>query len=243
MPHIAVNKKLNGHPSNGHSASAVEGVSPEDLDDLGVSEPEPAPREVPPPPTKIAELADACVRYVERSLGVRLDYSAETLPLLDHYLADAEKTLVAQSEKDAEAVKTTLSLLVPTAGAYFGEVIRRRYASWWRLDGEDPMTYRVEFETVFLAVSPMLIVYEQLARGLSMRGDESAFEASLIEMDEEDQRAAAERLAELEVDADEYYAPSTRLETIDVCVDTVRTRRLEAGDPVEMALSPEDYET
>ncbi|MBK8252865.1 MAG: hypothetical protein IPK82_09375 [Polyangiaceae bacterium] len=191
----------------------------------------------------MAELADACVRYVERALGVRLDYSAETLPLLDHYLADAEKTLVLQSEKDAGAVQTTLNLLVPTAGAYFGEVIRRRYPSWWRLEGDDPMTYRIEFETVFLAVSPMLIVYEQLARDLSMRGDESAFEASLIEMDEEDQRAAAERLAELEVDDDEYYSPSTRLETIDVCVDTIRTRRMEAGDPVEMALSHEDYET
>ncbi|MEZ4310228.1 MAG: hypothetical protein R3F14_19475 [Polyangiaceae bacterium] len=76
-----------------------------------------------------------------------------------------------------------------------------------------------------------------------MHGDEAAFEAAQIEMDEEDQRAAAARLADLEVSDEEYYSPSTRLEAIDVCVDTIRQRRLAEGDPVEMALTPEDYET
>ena len=42
---------------------------------------------------------------------------------------------------------------------------------------------------------------------------------------------------------EEYFAPSTRLEAIDVCVDTIRTRRLAEGEAVEMALTPEDYET
>jgi hypothetical protein len=220
-----VDNKLNGHPQGG---------------DLADAEPGPPP---PAAPAVIAELAESCVRYVEVSLGVKLDYSAETLPLLDHYLAEARKALVAQSEADAQAPRTTLPLLVHTAGAYFGEVVRRRYPSWWRIEGNDPMGYRIELETAYLAFSPMLFMYEALARDLTLRGDEAALEAAQIEMDEEDRQAAAERLAELEVDADQYYAPSTRLEAIEVCVETIRSRRIAAGDPVEMALSPEDYES
>src|SRR5687767_15165113 len=40
-------------------------------------------------PPAIQDLADACIRYVERAVGVRLDYTLETLPLLDHYLEHA----------------------------------------------------------------------------------------------------------------------------------------------------------
>ncbi len=239
-------KKLNGHPTNGHAPPEPGENEPDDQDAEGAAEAarvEAETREVPPPPAVIAELADSCVRYVERSLGVKLDYTPETLPLLDHYLAEAQKALVAQSEADASAAKTTLPLLVHTAGAYFGEIVRRRYPSWWRIEGTDPMSFRIELETAYLALSPMLFMYEALARGLALRGDEAVFEAAQIEMDEEDQKDAAARLADLEVDDEEYYAPSTRLEAIDVCVETIRSRRLAAGDPVEMALTPEDYET
>ena len=245
-------KKLNGHSGNGksealgppHEADTHEEHEPDDQDDGPEIDTSPMEvHEVPPAPTVIAELSDACIRYVERSLGVKLDYSAETLPLLDHYLADAQKTLVTQNENDPKAARATLMLLVHTAGAYFGEVVRRRYPSWWRTEGDDPMTYRVELETAFLAFSPMLFLYEGLARELTLHGDQAALEAAQIEMDEEDQKAAAERLAELQVSDEEYYAPSTRLEAIDVCVDTIRTRRLSDGDVVEMALTPEDYET
>jgi hypothetical protein len=233
-----VDRKLNGHAQGEAEEEDVENSAATDP-----GPPDPSPPSLSAPPPAIADLAESCVRYVERSLGVKLDYTPETLPLLDHHLAEAQKVLVAQSEADPKAPLTTLPLLVHTAGAYFGEVVRRRYPSWWRIEGNDPMGYRIELETAYLAVSPMLLMYEALARGLSLRGDEAAFEAAQIEMDEEDSKAAAARLADLEVDADEYYAPSTRLEAIDICVDTIRSRRLAAGDPVEMALTPEDYES
>lgn len=222
-----VETKLNGHSS----------ADPTDVLDT------PEPRLVAPPPRAIAELAESCVRYVERSLGVALDYTAETLPLLDHYMAQAQKALVDQSEEDPKAAAETLPLLVQTAGAYFGEVVRRRYPSWWRTEQSDPMGYRIELETVYLAFSPMLFMYEALARNLTLHGDRETLEAAQLEMDDEDQKAAGARLAELEVSDEEYYAPSTRLEAIDVVVDTIRSRRIAAGDPVEMALTPEDYES
>jgi len=246
-----VEKKLNGHATTEPDDQDDGPEIDTSADDDGASDRASAPfasdpmevRQVPAPPSNIAELADSCIRYVERAVGVKLDYSAETLPLLDHYLAEAEKTLIAQSENDRKAAIATLQLLVPTAGAYFGEVVRRRYASWWRAEGTDPMSYRIEMETVFLAFSPMLFMYEALSRRLALHGDESAFEAAQMEMDEEDQKAAAARLAELEVTEEEYFAPSTRLEAIDVVVDTIRTRRLADGEPTEMELTPEDYET
>ena len=244
-------KKLNGHGANGthpvladtQAGDTAHEPDEQDPEEAG-GEPEPAaPLDVEPPPPVIAELSASCVRFVQQSLGVTLDFTPETLPLLDHYLAEAEKTVVAKSEDDLKAALATLPLLVQAAGAYFGEVVRRRYPSWWRAEGNDPMTYRIELETAYLAFSPMLFVYEALAHGLAVQGDQAAFEAAQIEMDEEDQKAAAERLAELSVSEEEYYAPSTRLEAIDVCVETIRSRRLAEGDPAEMALTPEDYET
>ena len=97
-----------------------------------------------------------------------------------------------------------------------------------------------------LAAADVVVLADGDRAGLSalaLHGDQAAFEAAQLEMDEEDQRAASARLAELEVSDEEYFAPSTRLEAIDIVVDTIRSRRMAEGDPIEMALTPEDYES
>src|SRR5687768_1752387 len=66
-------------------------------------------------PVVVLDLAEACVRFVKRALQIALDYTPDTLPLLDHYLRSA-------SDISKEEI---LSLHVPAAGAYFGEVVRR----------------------------------------------------------------------------------------------------------------------
>src|SRR6185312_3960156 len=68
-----------------------------------------------PVPARVREYADQAVAYVQRALGVTLEYDSDTLPLLDHYL---------RSANDAQA--PTQELVTATAGAYFGEVVRRR---------------------------------------------------------------------------------------------------------------------
>ena len=67
-----MDKKLNGHPPNGQSAhDSGAHEAHEQEESSGEIDLAPAkPREVPPPPPAIAELAESCVRYVERSLGV-----------------------------------------------------------------------------------------------------------------------------------------------------------------------------
>lgn len=141
------------------------------------------------PPEGVADLAEGCVRFVEKKLGFRLDYTPETLPVLDHYLE--------QAREEATDKPDTLLLLAQTAGAYFGEVLRRRHASWWRMEGE-PLLWRVELESVYLAFSPMLFVREALLRKRSAAPPESAKEdqdrddEDRDEDDEEEEPAASE---------------------------------------------------
>jgi hypothetical protein len=160
---------------------------------------------------------------------VKLDYTAETLPLLYHYLAGARPAAGERPQAGA--------LVAHAAGAYLGEVVRRRYPSWWRAEGDDPGGWRIELETVYLSFSPVELVADALHRTTDAEAGEA------LELEEEDRQAVAARLAELgPVDEDEFYAPSTRLEVIDIAVDAIRSRRLGAGEPAEAHLGPDDYE-
>jgi hypothetical protein len=186
-----------------------------------------------PAPERVRDLAEACVRFVERAIGVKLDYEPETLPLLDHYLAQARG---AAGERPVAG-----ALVAHAAGAYFGEVVRRRYPSWWRMEGDDPGAWRIEMEPVYLSFGPTQLVADALFR----EGDAAvaAGAGERLELEEEDRQAVAGRLAELPpVDEDEFYAPSTWLEVIDIAVEAIRARRMAQGEEGEAALGPEDYE-
>jgi hypothetical protein len=84
-----------------------------------------------PVPARVREYADQAVAYVKRTLGVTLEYDGNTLPVLDHNL---------RSAGDAESHAT--KLVIATAGAYFGEVVRRTLGGRWELqpvgDGSAP---------------------------------------------------------------------------------------------------------
>ena len=96
-------------PSNGHSSE-------------GAASPEGAP-------APVQELADACVRYVQAVFKIQLDYHAETLSVLDHYIRSRRQEVSLHPE--------TAGLLARVIGAYFGEVIRRKIPSFWHLPSED----------------------------------------------------------------------------------------------------------
>lgn len=203
------------------------------------------------PPDPVAELAGGCVRFVKQALGVKLDYQPETLPVLDHYLKLAREATSVRAE--------ALPVVAHMAGAYFGEVIRRRHASWWRIEtAGDPMRWQLEFEAVYLAFNPVLFIHEALSRSQERAQDGGApgslqanaesldllAEVASLELQEEDSQAVSERLAELPpVSEDEYYAPSTRLEVIDIAVDVIRARRMAADEEADAALEPDDYDS
>jgi len=198
---------------------------------------------VTPPPDRVHELAEACVRFVERAVGVKLDYEAETLSLLDHYLEEGRKAAREKPE--------TAALVAHAAGAYFGEVVRRRHASWWRTESDDPAFYRIELEAAYLSFSPVQLMADALLRSDDASEAEAEAESheeqdasERLELDPEDRDAVAQRLAELPPVSDrEFYAPSTRLEVIDIAVEAIRARRMGEGDQADSSLRPEDYDT
>lgn len=187
-------------------------------------------------PPGVAELAAACVAYVKKALAVELDYTPETLPLLDHYLG-----LHAASALDGQEGKAEIQTLVASAaGAYFGEVVRRRHPSFWLADGM-PEDHRLAFSERWLVLYPVRMMREAMAARSSEADSTGNLESTGIELDPQDRAIVEPRLAELpSVPQEEYLAPSTRLEVVDIAVDALRARDAAEAKP-PLALGPADY--
>ncbi|MDC0748494.1 hypothetical protein [Polyangium mundeleinium] len=260
--------------TNGKSNGKANGHVIPSATTQGTSERSNAPI-TPPPPRAVQDLADSCVRFVERAIGFKLDFEPETLPVLDHYIEKARE--------DTRDRKEARPLLAQAIGAYLGEIARRKFQGFWRLEDEhDPRSWRVELEPVYLILRPIELATRALdlpptpprdASPIQGRKDEDADEdddenegteaaaeseatpdevvipdpmddlgPALLELDEDDQAAVAERLALLPPVSDaEYHAPSTHLEVVEIIVETIRARRMAAGMEADAHLEPDDY--
>lgn len=160
-------------------------------------------------PAQVTEYAEQVVEYVRRSLGVKLEYDSDTLPLLDHYL---------RAPDIAAGNVAATQLVVSTAGAYFGEVVRRRLGGRWELtsasergdgDGRTVDSWRVVLPTG-LNFSPAGMVAAAIAQ------------ADLADLDTEIDAPSRMRpyveqaLARMgEVTVDDYYSLCGRLDTLE----------------------------
>src|SRR5262245_46288018 len=104
-------------------------------------------------PMAVVELAAACVRFVSSKSKVPLDFTPETLSLLDQYVRDA-RTEVASNP-------AALELLQASIGAYLGEVIRRAHGGLWDATGEHD-GWRILMTSVFLSFNPVGMAREAL---------------------------------------------------------------------------------
>ncbi len=86
-------------------------------------------------PDKVWEYARQALDYVESTLNFKLDFTAETLPVLDHYLRSIPD--------DQDELR---SLVAFTSGAYFGEVIRGHLGGRWLIQSA-PETWRLVLPT------------------------------------------------------------------------------------------------
>jgi hypothetical protein len=194
---------------------------------VSLDEPTTLPSETVPAPPVIDELARACVRYVEDAIGMRLDYEAETLPLLDHYLASCREDLASRP--------ALAGLVARAAGAYFGEVVRRRIRTFWHVPTDDPSGWELRAQPVYLSFNPVQVAHDVLSHG-----DEEG-PTSRLELDDEDRDLVEARLAQLPaVTEKEFYSLSMWLEVIEIAVDAAKARMMRdgAGDVV---FAPEDY--
>jgi hypothetical protein len=149
------------------------------------------------PPPKVQEYADQAVAYVQRSLHMTLEYDSDTLPILDHYLRSVPSDQSAATE-----------LIVLTAGAYFGEVVRRRLGGRWQL-ADEPNRWRVVLPTG-LSFAPAGLAASAIVK------DELADLDTEVEVPprlRHHVQQAAERMATMSEDA--YYSLCGRLDAIE----------------------------
>jgi hypothetical protein len=178
-----------------------------------------------PAPAAVADLADSCVRFVKQALGLELDYTPETLPVLDHYLR----------EQVAGTKPEVVELIAAAAGAYFGEVVRRSVpgARWHSPEG-DHAGHRLEFEPFFLCFNPIGVAMEVLAQ------DDVADWGAHFQVLDEAREAVARSLATVEnVPPEDYYTFSMRLEVLQQIADVLGG--LESAQPSPRRFGPEVY--
>lgn len=108
-------------------------------------------------PDAVEDLALTAFRLVKEKLGFELDFTPETLPVLDHYLREL------RTEEGGTADEKIASVVAPCAGAYFGEVMRRSLPGLrWAATDDDYARWRIEASHVFLCFHPVGMVLEAL---------------------------------------------------------------------------------
>ena len=104
--------------------------------------------------SRLLELVAGCIDAVKRATDIELDFTQDTLPVLDHYAG-------LQHETKQEV----LELIAPMCGAYYGEVLKRELGeAWWHT--EDAFEHwRLEFAGCLLHFNPVGTAMEVLAKG------------------------------------------------------------------------------
>jgi hypothetical protein len=148
-------------------------------------------------PARVREYADQVVSYVRNAIGVTLEYDSNTLPLLDHYLRNVP-----------EGQPQTIQLVIATAGAYFGEVVRRQLGGRWELATED-IEWRMVLPTG-LNFAPAGFVAAAIARA-DLDDLDSEFDAPPRMRPYVQQ--ALERMGEVSIE--DYYSLCGRLDTLE----------------------------
>jgi hypothetical protein len=160
-------------------------------------------------PAQIGDWAEVCRTFVKETLGIELDYTPDTLPILDHYVRTKAKP----------ATQEVRELLTPPLGAYFGEVVRRSLGAEgvrWHAPGDTLEAHRLEFEAFFLCFNPLGVAVEVL-----MADDAEGYGAHFQLLDEA-RPLVEEALAVSEsVSADDYYTFTMRFETLELVVSVL----------------------
>jgi hypothetical protein len=187
-------------------------------------------RAVSGPPDPIPEYVNACLEYVRRAVGFDLDFSAETLPVLDHYVSTVQNTITERPE--------IAQLVARAAGAYFGEVVRSVIPGFWRVPSANVHDWQLCSRVAFLWVNPVGIAYDALFGS----GDHDG-PRSLLRCAPEDRPYLERRLSTLPpVPEDQYFLFTTRLEVLEVANEALHARLEEQGYG-DTELSEDDYAT
>ena len=189
-------------------------------------------------PEAIDNLAGRCIVHVKKRTGITLDYKSETLSVVDYFIQQILKEegggqmppLGDHRRADA------MHLFAPTIGAYFGELVRNIFPCRWRIEGDDPQTWTIEFKHVPLRFSPIGAAAEAL-----MEMDVSDWSAALATARDETESLLERLDAAPPVSESDFYTLSTRFEVLQIAVDWLRARRSTTKKP-PAEITKEDYD-
>jgi hypothetical protein len=181
--------------------------------------------------SQVRELAASCEQHVLGSVGLALDGSIETLPLLDHYL----RVSARESERRPELVP----LLSRTVGAYFGQVVAAAFGGFWWLPSADVHRWYVCLRPVYLAINPVGMAHAALTWSHARPpGDAPPTELMLAA---EDRELVESRLSGLPpVQEPDYFALCTRVEALEVAVAALGEQMALAGT-ADVTFDDDDY--
>lgn len=180
-------------------------------------------------PSELEQLCRSCQDYVSRALGFELDYTSDTLPLLDHYLISARTDVAGRPELER--------LLARVVGAYFGEVLVRQLGLFWRMPSADEYRWRVCGRDCFLAVNPVGIAHANLSGSVEHAGPSSE-----LMLAQEDQEFVRERLASLpEVRDEDFFLFSTRYDALEVACAALAEQKHHDGQ-ADISFESDDYD-
>jgi hypothetical protein len=161
-------------------------------------------------PRHVTELAMACVEFVRRSIDLPLDWTPETLPILDTWLKQSR----------GETRPEVIQLIAPAVGAYFGEVLRKELGARWVAPEGAPSNWRLELEGCFLYFNPVGMAVEAL-----QLEDTEGLGAALSVDDEFTDELREHLAASGPVNLEDYYLLATRHEVIDQVVHFLMARK------------------
>ncbi len=169
-------------------------------------------------PDLVLELAASAFRMVLQSLKIELDFTPDTLPLLDH--------LVHSAREESKSSADLRELVGTSAGGYFGEVVRRSIpGSRWHVEANDFGAWRLELGHVFLHFNPIAMAMEALASG------EVAGWSGHLEVLPQDRSLLEQVLSHMgPIDEADYYTLAVRLEVIEQVVAALESAQVARGE-------------
>jgi hypothetical protein len=181
-------------------------------------------------PSQIADLSGNLVDFVERAVGIRPDFTPETLSLVDHYANETRVALKTRPE--------VLDLTAQALGAYFGEVLRRSKGAFWQVPTPNFHDWSLCGTGAFIMINPIGVGYDAIAQSTDHKGP-----SSQLKLAAEDRAHIQARLDSLpEVPDTEFYLLTTRLEALDIVIEGLITAAQARGYE-DMNYTAEDYRT
>jgi hypothetical protein len=181
---------------------------------------------------EVRELSARCEQHVRDAVGMPLDGSVETLPILDHYV----RLSIEASKRRPEL----LPLLSRTVGAYFGQVVADHLGGFWWLPSSDVYTWHVCLRSVFLAFNPIGMAHAALTWSLGAEavGDGPPAE---LRLQARYRDFIEQRLAALPpMREGDFFSLSTRLEGLEIAAAALGEAMAASGHG-DQVLDDDDY--